>query len=140
MKKDGPGNCDGLFQFFRRSGTVCLSLSHKVFLDMLCSGRVRNLDVIIPGPALTSEIVPVTSIFPVFALSIKRRNASNLSVDGSLMSDFGLYKSHVGATLRGNVTSVCRMQVNQKWTHYKRLLFFVPGKGHSWTLVREPRS
>lgn len=64
-----------------------------------------------PGPSRTSEIVSVTWIFPVFAHSIKRRNASNLSFDGSLMSDPGLYKLHVGGTLRGKVMSVCKMQL-----------------------------
>jgi len=85
---------------------------------MLCSDQVRNLDVIIqdPGPARTSEIESVTSIFPAFALSIRRRNASNLSVEGSLMSDFGLYKSNVGGILRGKITFVCRMQVNNGHT------------------------
>ena len=78
-----------------------------------------------PGPnARTSEIVSVTSIFPVFALNIKRRNASNLSVDGRLMSDFGLYKSHVRGTLRGKVTSVCKMQVNSGITLRATAVFF----------------
>jgi hypothetical protein len=70
--------------------------------------KIRSLDVTSQGSACTSEIVSVTSILPVLALNIRRRKASNLSVDGSLTSDFGLYRSRVENTLRGKVTSVCR--------------------------------
>jgi hypothetical protein len=69
-------------------------------------------------------------MLPVLALSISRRKASNLSVDGSLMSDFGLYRSHVEGTLRGKVTSVCRGEVNNGCTvHYERPLLSYLEKG-----------
>jgi hypothetical protein len=90
------------------------------------------LDVIIQVRTRTPQKLYPTSIFPVFALSIKHRNASKLSVDGSLMSDFGLYKSHVGGTLRGKVPSVCRMQVNSGITLRATAFFSYLEKGTLW--------
>ena len=81
--------------------------------------KVRILDVTGQGSACTSEIVSVTSMLPVLALSTRRRKAFNLSVDGSLMSDFGLYRSHVEGTSRGKVTSVCRGK-STMGVHYER--------------------
>lgn len=51
QNENRPGNCDGLFQFFRRNGIICLPLSHKVFLDVLCGNQVRNWTSQ-PGPSL----------------------------------------------------------------------------------------
>ena len=109
MEGSGPGNGDGLFQVFGRRGVIRFSLLHKVFLDMLRSNQDqvnvsgRNEQ----GLTCTSEIVSVNSIFPIFAVKTRRRNASNLSADGSFMSVFGLYRSSAEGELSGNVTSVC---------------------------------
>ena len=59
----------------------------------------------------------VNSMFPVFAIKIRRRNASNLSADGSFMSDFGLYRSSTEGELSGKVTSVCGSGVGNGLGH-----------------------
>jgi hypothetical protein len=91
-----------------------------------------------PDPARTSEIVSVTSMLPVFAPSIRHRKASNLSVDGGLMSDFGLYRLHVEGTSRGKVTSVC-MGKSTTGT-LRATAAILPGKGHFLIHLRESRS
>ena len=63
------------------------------------------------GLTRTSEIVSVNSMSPVFAIKIRRRNASNLSADGSFTSDFGLYRSSAEGELSCKVTSVCESGV-----------------------------
>jgi hypothetical protein len=130
MKGSGPGNGDGLFQVFGRRGIVRLSLLHKVFLDMLRSNRdqvnVSGRDE--RGLTRTPEIVSVNSMFPIFAIKIRRRNASNLSADGSFMSDFGLYRSSAEGELSCKVTSVCESGVgNAARIRYSTKLCF-----HTW--------
>jgi len=109
MEGSGPGNGNGLFQVFGRRGIIRLSLLHKVFLDMLRSDqdRVNVSGRNEQGLACTSETVSGNSMLPIFAAKTKRRNASNLSADGSFMSVFGLYRSSAEGELSGNVTSVC---------------------------------
>ena len=71
-------------------------------------------------------------MFPVFAFKIRRRNASNLSVDGSLMSAFGLYSSPVEGKMKGKITSVCESKVGSEQTtnnlcvHTWKKALFVP--------------
>ena len=143
MKGSGPGNGDGLFQVFGRRGIVRLSLLHKVFLDMLRSNRdqvnVSGRDE--QGLTCTSEIVSVNSMFPIFAIKIRRRNASNLSADGSLMLDFGLYRSVAEGELSGKVTSVCESGVGHALGYATEQSFvFIPGKGRSLSPARGSQS
>ena len=93
----------GLSVFFWRGGQNLLNLGLAV--QLVTKQKYAAL-------AGISEIVSVTSMLPVFAPSIKNRKASNLSIDGSLMSDFGLYRSLVEGGLRGKVTSVGGGQFN----------------------------
>lgn len=111
----------------------CTKSSWICYVEInLAIGRYKS------DPVGTSEIVSVTSMLPVFASSIRRRKASNLSVDGGFMSDFGLYRSHVEGTLRGKVTSVCRGKSTTGTL--RATTAFVPGKGHSLSPLRESRS
>ena len=93
----------GLSVFFWRGGQNLLNL--RLAVQLVTKQKYAAL-------AGISEIVSVTSMLPVFAPSIKNRKASNLSIDGSLMSDFGLYRSLVEGGLRGKVTSVGGEQFN----------------------------
>ena len=93
----------GLSVFFWRGGQNLLNL--RLAVQLVTKQKYAAL-------AGISEIVSVTSMLPVFAPSIKNRKASNLSIDGSLMSDFGLYRSLVEGGLRGKVTSVGGGQFN----------------------------
>ena len=93
----------GLSVFFWRGGQNLLNL--RLAVQLVTKQKYAAL-------AGISEIVSVTSMLPVFTPSIKNRKASNLSIDGSLMSDFGLYRSLVEGGLRGKVTSVGGGQFN----------------------------
>jgi hypothetical protein len=95
------------------------------------------------GLIYTSDIVSVNSMFPVFAIKIRRRNASNLSADGSFMSDFGLYRSSTEGELSGKVTSVCGSGVGNGLGHTTNKSFqvvFIPGKRRSLSPVRESQN